>query len=384
MTTTSFNGGMNRLIYAPSDRNEDLLYATKFSAPDHFLYFEKGGRSHIALNALEYDRGCREAKVDCVINLTAWLKGISHPLKEPKGSLSPADWISWLLKFHGVQQISVARESSVSLVEGLRKKKIRVKVVDGVFFPEREIKRKEEIKALRHSLRVTSRLLERAIKVIRASKPNRFGRLKWGGGLLTSERMQAEIRMEAARYGFEAWHPIVAGGRQGCDPHERGHGPLRTKELIVLDIFPRDLRTGYWGDMTRTVVKGRASEAQRKQFDAVRDAQKLVFQKLKAGVNGQDMHSMVKTLFEKRGYTTGRIDDRYQGFFHGTGHGLGLEIHESPRLSSDPQKILEGHVVTVEPGLYYAETGGVRIEDVAWVRADNAEKLSQFPIRLEI
>ena len=373
---------MNRLIYAASKRNEDLLYATKFQAPDAFLYFEKSGTSHIVLNSLEYDRGCRQAKVDRVINLSAWPKRM---MRQPRGRTSSSeDWISDVLRRHGVKRVTVSPECYVGLVDGLKSNGIKVEVAKGSLFPEREIKRKEEIVAIRHALKVTGRLLERAIGVIRSSRPDRTGRLKWGGAVLTSERVQAEIRMEAARHGFEASHPIVAGGHQSCDPHERGHGALHARELIIIDIFPRDLKTGYWGDMTRTVLKGQANEAQRKQFAAVHAAHRRAFQKLKAGVDGRSVHRDVEALFKSRGYETGQMGGRYQGFFHGTGHGLGLEIHELPRMSGVSQRLRAGHVVTVEPGLYYRATGGVRIEDVAWIRTGGCERLSHFPVQLEI
>ena len=215
-----------------------------------------------------------------------------------------------------------------------------------------------------------------------ASRPD--GPFKVGWCSADLERVQAEIRMEAARHGFEASHPIVAGGHQSCDPHERGHGALHARELIIIDIFPRDLKTGYWGDMTRTVLKGQANEAQRKQFAAVHAAHRRAFQKLKAGVDGRSVHRDVEALFKSRGYETGQMGGRYQGFFHGTGHGLGLEIHELPRMSGVSQRLRAGHVVTVEPGLYYRATGGVRIEDVAWIRTGGCERLSHFPVQLEI
>ena len=135
----------------------------------------------------------------------------------------------------------------------------------------------------------------------------------------------------------------MAGGDQACDPHERGFGPLKADSLIILDIFPRDAKSGYFGDMTRTVVRGRASEAQRRLWETVRDGQALALKKMKPGVDGLKLHNEVKQLFTDRGFPTEIRNGRQVGFFHGTGHGLGLEIQEFPRFQKTVFK--PGHVL---------------------------------------
>jgi Xaa-Pro aminopeptidase len=182
-----------------------------------------------------------------------------------------------------------------------------------------------------------------------------------------------------------AANTIVAGGRQACDPHERGHGPLRAHEPIVIDIFPRSQKTGYFGDITRTVVRGHASDAVRKLYDTVLEGQKIAFEKIHVKVKTVDVHKAVQKFFVQQGYKTGRCNGRMEGFFHGTGHGLGLEIHEAPRVNASSTEILRpGHVITVEPGLYYPGIGGVRLEDVALVTANGAKNLTRFEKVLEI
>jgi Xaa-Pro aminopeptidase len=175
---------------------------------------------------------------------------------------------------------------------------------------------------------------------------------------------------------------IVAGGDQACDPHERGHGPLFANSLIILDIFPRDAASGYFGDMTRTVVRGRASEKQRDLWETVRTGQEMALKKMKPGVDGLKLHNEIKKLFADRGYPTEVRNGRQVGFFHGTGHGLGLEIHEYPRFQKTVFK--KGQVLTVEPGLYYPGLGGVRLEDVAVLTDTGMRLLSRFEKRLEI
>jgi len=200
--------------------------------------------------------------------------------------------------------------------------------------------------------------------------------------VLTSEILRAEIDSAILCAGGQPANTIVAGGNQACDPHERGTGPLRAHSLIILDIFPRDARTGYFGDMTRTVVRGRASEAQRRLWETVREAQMHAIKAMKPGADGGGIHDAVKDFFTANGYPTGLQNGRQTGFFHGTGHGLGLEIHEEPRFARTIFK--PGQVITVEPGLYYPGLGGVRIEDVVTVTGTGVRMLSRFPKQLEL
>jgi Xaa-Pro aminopeptidase len=208
--------------------------------------------------------------------------------------------------------------------------------------------------------------------------------LRLGVERLTSERLRTVIEQAVLAAGGIPAHTIVAGGVQGCDPHEQGHGPLRANQAIILDIFPRSARTGYFGDITRTVVRGRAGAELRRQWHVVKEGQEVAFRMLRAGAEGSVVHGAILELFEAEGFKTGFNGKRMQGFFHGTGHGLGLEIHEPPRVSPLPQRLEQGNVVTVEPGLYYPRTGGVRLEDVVVIGARGSRNLTRFPKFLEI
>ena len=372
---------MNRLIYAASEENADLFYATKFLAPDAFLYFEKGRRRCVAVSSLEYDRARLEAKVDEVINQSAVVEKLRRKKTRP---VTAAEWIVAVLREYGVRQFQVAPSFPLGLADPLRKRGIRLSVAEGGLFPERAVKKPAEVTAIEHVLRMTAELMEYAVGLIRQAEVRSDGVLLLQGRPLTSERVQILLRTEAACRGCDAMHVIVAGGRQACDPHERGRGPLRARELIILDISPRDLLTGLYGDMTRTVLKGRASEAQLRQFDAVRRAQRLAISHVRAGMDGKVVHAAVERFFSELGYATPRAHGHYEGFFHGTGHGIGLEIHEPPRVSVVPQKLKVHHVITVEPGLYYPAVGGVRIEDVVLVIPGGCRLLSHYPVQLEI
>ena len=227
--------------------------------------------------------------------------------------------------------------------------------------------------------------LAEGIQALKNSKIGRDRRIMYHGVPLTSEKLRAIIDIAIIQAGGLASHTIVAGGKQGCDPHEQGHGQLWANQPIILDVFPRSQKTGYFGDITRTVVKGKASEAIRKLYQTVFKGQEIGFAKMRHNVRGTDVHKAVQEFFDQQGYKTGKKNGRMQGFFHGTGHGLGLEIHEAPRVSlQSPDTLKAGHVVTVEPGLYYPELGGVRLEDVACVTRQAPRNLTKFEKVLEV
>jgi Xaa-Pro aminopeptidase len=270
----------------------------------------------------------------------------------------------------------------LGLARSLEKEGIQLEPVAGLFWKEREWKSEEELKELRRALVITETGMARGMEVLKAAEITKTGLLKWGGKTLTSERLRSEIDSAILRASGLPANTIVAGGIQACDPHERGYGPLRANELIILDMFPRDSRSGYFGDMTRTVVRGRASEAQRHLWETVRAGQQFALKAMKPGICGQKIHDEITAQFTKAGFPTEQHEGRWRGFFHGTGHGLGLELHETPRFSATTFR--KGQVLTVEPGIYWPGIGGARIEDVAALTESGVKVLSKFPKQLEL
>lgn len=366
------------LIVADSERSADMLYATRFFAPDAFIFLEARGKRSVVLSDLEIDRGRRDARVDKVIawsDVKARIKGLGK--KEP----GTGQVLAQFLKEKRVRRARVPYDFPSGLAVALADAGIRVAPVEGHFWPEREHKTAAEVKALGRALRITEAGMARAMEVLRAAKIR--GRdLIWGSRKLTSEILRAEIDSVVLRAGGAPANTIVAGGMQACDPHERGSGLLRAHELIIIDIFPRDARTGYFGDMTRTVVRGRAGEEQRRLWATVQEGQRIGFQGMKPGESGLAVHERIKRWFALAGYPMEQRNGRWVGFFHGTGHGLGLEIHEEPRFGRTTFR--PGQVLTVEPGLYWPGVGGCRIEDVALVMEKGVRKLSRFPQELEL
>jgi len=369
-----------RLMVGASEHCADLLYATGMFVPDPFVWLEVSGRSCALLSPLEVDRARAEARVQEVIDQGEMEKKSKREPAHPAERFLLA--LEALLRAKRVRSVAVPEWTPAGTVEWLRGEGIRVEVGAEPFFPEREIKTKEEITAITRGQRQAEAGMARGWEVLRAARVQRGGRLAWSGKALTSERLRGEIDAAVVRAGGLPARTIVAGGLQACDPHEAGHGPLRANEAVILDIFPRDQRSGYFGDLTRTVVKGRASEALRRQYDAVFRGQQLALKSMKAGADGAALHARIKEGFTTAGYSTEVREGRWVGFFHGTGHSLGLEIHEAPRFSAG--KFKAGQVMTVEPGLYFPGTGGVRIEDLVVITRSGIRNLTRCPKFLEL
>ena len=369
------------LIVADSERDANMLYAVGMFAPDPFIYLNCGGRPLIVMSDLEIDRARAQAPHCRVLSLSAYQRKLRAAGVKKTGS---ARIIRQILREKKIRRVLVPENFPFSLARDLKKLGIKLKPRADIF-PKREVKSADEVKKISAALTMAEVGMAEGMEVLRRAKTARDRKLIYHGVPLTSERLRAVIDCAILQANGLAANTIVAGGRQACDPHERGHGPLRAHEPIVIDIFPRSQKTGYFGDITRTIVRGRASEAVRKLYDTVLQGQKIAFGKIRAKVKTADVHKAVQKFFVQQGYKTGRRNGRMEGFFHGTGHGLGLEIHEAPRVSASSAEILRpGHVVTVEPGLYYPEIGGVRLEDVALVTANGAHNLTRFEKVLEI
>jgi Xaa-Pro aminopeptidase len=368
-----------RLIVAPSDTDADMLYATGIFIGDPFIFLEQNGKRTLVLSDLEIDRAKKNARAEEFVMLSDLEREVQGKSKQAP---SYEKVLAHFLTKRGVKRALVPANFPLGYANELKRRGIALETSNGLFWPAREKKTSEEIKLLERALRITEIGMKRAMEILKASTPAAGRKLKWSGKTLTSEILRAEIETAILRAGGIPTNTIVAGGDQACDPHERGFGPLKANSLIIFDIFPRDAKTGYWGDMTRTVVRGRASEEQRKLWGAVKDGQTLALKRIKAGVDGMSIHTQIIELFNRRGFATEVRNGRRVGFFHGTGHGLGLEIHEYPRLQKVTLKA--GQCLTVEPGLYYPGIGGVRIEDVVIVTKTGHKMLSRFPKVLEI
>lgn len=370
-----------RLIIADSERNANLYYATRFFAPDAFVFAQINGKRILVMSDLEIDRARLQAKVDEIVSIaklaaSAKKRGVERPVL--------MDVVDELFRGYQVKAVEVPSDFSFAYANALKKRGYALTAAQEPFYPERLVKTEEEIAHITRTLRVTEDALACAIELIRNSQIHSDGTLTIGGKPLTSELLRKTMQLMMMEKDCIGQHTIVAGGSQGVDPHNEGTGPLRANEPIVMDVFPQDSRTRYYADLSRTVVKGKASDKIKKMFDAVKAGQEIAFGMIQDGVDGSAIHRAILASFEKLGFKTGEQDGRMQGFFHGTGHGVGLELHEPPRISPTGDILKAGMVVTVEPGLYYADAGGMRLEDMVVVRQDGCQQLNESPKVLEV
>jgi Xaa-Pro aminopeptidase len=374
--------GENLLMVADSERDADMLYAVGMFVPDPFIYLRLNGKCHVVMSDLEIDRARKQARHCRVLS---WSKYRQKLKRDGVKSPGFAAVIRQVLREKRLKKILVPAGFPHGLARELRRKGVKVRVREDPFFPERQFKTADEVKKISAALMMAEVGLAEGIQALKNARIARDGRLYYHQVPLTSEKLRAIIDVAIIQAGGLAAHTIVAGGRQGCDPHECGHGVLRAHQPIIIDVFPRSQRTGYFGDITRTVVKGRPTEAARRLFDTVARGLELGFSRMEANTPAVEVHEAVQEFFEREGYKSGRRNGRMQGFFHGTGHGLGLEVHEAPRVGATSADVLRaGHVVTVEPGLYYPEIGGVRLEDIACVGSGRAKNLTKFEKVLEV
>jgi len=361
-----------RAMIANPEREADLYWRTGFRAPDPLIYVEIGDAKTLVVSDLELGRAKETARMDAVA-MTPYRERLKEAMATPP---TLADILHVYLEEHGAGSSSVVMPGSTAArhVDRLRDLGHTVTLGPSPFWPERRHKTEWEIQQIARAMRETERVLDLARRLIRGAKA-RDGVLHVDGEILTSERVRDFIQVELLKAGYAGDPPIVSCGDQATLPHEIGHGPLRSGETIILDVFPLSQETHYGADTTRTVVHGIPSAQVVNMHRAVADAVMAVLGHMKAGVDGKDLNQRVVDIFEERGFKTETVDGKPQGFIHGTGHGLGLDIHEQPRISKESQILELGDVVTVEPGLYYPGIGGVRIEDVAVVTAHGCRDL---------
>lgn len=382
--TTAKAAILEPLLYATSNQNADLRWFTTFDCCDPFLAFGCKGKRFGLTHRLEFGRMQTESRLDFVLLWDTVEQEIKK--KNPKKArVGLVDIILYLQKKMGIAGWRVPRDFPVFLFQQMREKRVRIEIASGPMFPERAIKTKEEVKLLTEANRVTALAHKRVRKIFTEAVVGPKNMLKWNGKTLTSEILRREIDLSCVAHGsVPVLSNIAAPGDQAVDNHFVGSGPIPAHAFVVVDIFPRMAASGYYGDITRTYMKGKASPEQRKHYNTVRKGQQIAFSKIKDGVCASVPFKAVQEFFIAQGFPPGEKNGRSEGFRHGLGHGLGLDVHEAPNMGSVAQELKAGQVITVEPGLYYLGRGGVRIEDVVLVTKTGCELLSHLPYSFEI
>lgn len=357
------------LIVATAEETSNLRYACGFTAPDAVVFLKHRATCHLVVPPLELGRAQQLGG-----RTRVWTPDDLDITAHERRTLS--GWALGLLRQLKLDSVQVSRTFPVQIARTLESKGIRIDVCDTPLFPKRVIKSEDEINNIREAQRAAVAAMRKAQQCIQQAHADQYGKLIWKNKTLTSERVRFEIDVTLLRRNCMAAETIVAGGRQGADPHERGSGPLYAGQPIVIDIFPQHREHGYWGDITRTVTNGDPHPDVLRMYRAVKKAQLEALGMVRPGARADRIHEHVDQVLKGAGFETSVKNGVAEGFFHSTGHGVGLDIHEAPRISSLRQTLKKGHVITIEPGLYYPSLGGIRIEDTVAVTADGCEMLA--------
>lgn len=371
---------MIRIIYA-STKNRDLFYTLKVEISDPVFFIETETKKYVFLDYREIDFFKEKNKNP---NIEAVLL---NPLLDEAAKIEDKTTNSnklalLLIKKFAKETGSFEAPSDFPLetADFLRTKGIAVSPKNP-FYPERAVKTQEEIFLLKETAKRTLNVFKKIEEILRNGKiDSKY--IRYNGEILTSEFLKKEAAIEMARQELiDSEGIIISSGNHSAIPHHPGTGPIKANQPIVCDIFPKSRTSGYFADITRTYIKGVPSKELEKMYEAVLRAQKNAVSHIKTGIKAKEIHGIANQTFQEFGFET----SREKGFVHSTGHGVGLEVHEQPSVGPNSEAVLEsGNVITVEPGLYYPEVGGVRVEDMFLVTETGAVCLTEHPRKLVV
>ena len=366
------------LLFGDSYKQPSVLWRTGFSVPDPVIYVEAEGRGTLLVSPMEFPRAQKQARVDSVRSVEDF--GWSEARQRDGQAAADVAVITAVLEEIGAGRVRVEPNFPLDLARALEARDVEV-VVDTDLDAGRRHKQPSEVEAIRATQAAAQAGVRRAQELLRGAEV-RDGMLYHEGEPLTSKVLITAIELELLRLGCAADGTIAAGGPGSADPHASDTGHLAANQPVILDIFPQDKTTRYFGDVTRTFVVGEPDDTWQRMHATVHEAYKTALSLVRAGAAGRDIHMAVSRVIYDAGFGTLVEGMRREGvptMHHGTGHGVGLEIHEPPRVADMPGVLEAGDVVTIEPGLYHPDYGGVRIEDTVLVTADGYENLTDLP-----
>ncbi len=373
----NLNGADAYLLSSESAHNADMYYATGFLAHDAFIYLNSGNEK-LLVSDMELGRAKNESRIKDVIPTSQYrIMDKIRTFKDVESAY--CEMIFEFLRSQNAKRIAVPYNFPVQTADCMRKAGFDVIPIKSPFREMREVKNEKEIAAIEKAQRAGEKALEEGIIAIK-NAAIKNGVLWQDDAPLTTETVRSIIERTLLSYGCEAPDIIIACGKGSSDPHWQGEGELLADEPIVIDMVPRSKKERYYSDMTRTVMRGTPGDELKEMYETVLESQVAAIKKIKAGVSGSDIHNIVCDVLEEKGFETARGKSGVftEGFIHSTGHGVGLDIHEGPSLSESGKELRAGNVVTVEPGLYYKEIGGVRLEDVVIVTKTGCKNLTMF------
>jgi Xaa-Pro aminopeptidase len=358
--------------YAASSKDANIYYLTSFLAEDPFLFLRKGEQSVLVTSSMEKARALKSSGVDRVLAREDFQKD-SFEMEVDRAT---PNMIASVLRECDIKRLGVNADFPVSLADELRRNGYEITPLSGSIEHSRSIKTAGELKHMAQVQRASEKALAAAITILAHSKISGDA-LRYKGRVLTSEQLKSAIGQSLINDACAPQDVIASSGEDSALPHLTGSGPVKADSTIVFDVFPQSTTSRYHADMSRTVLRGAAPPELFDMYSAVKEAQNLALNMLRPGISGAEVHLAVMDHFEQSGFRTDVNNG--QGFIHSTGHGLGLEVHELPFLNKRGGLLEKGNVVTIEPGLYYPNIGGIRLEDVAVITHNGNRNITQFP-----
>jgi Xaa-Pro aminopeptidase len=375
------------LIVADTVRSPELRHEVPLAVPDPFFYAEVGGKRSVIVSSLEAGR-IRDLGTDLEV-LALEDVGMDDLLKRGLDSYAVDLELNLnACRALGLEGAVTPAGFPLAAADHLRANGIEL-IADQPFFDtRRRVKTEHELAGIRRACRAVEAGIAVGVELLRGAQRSN-GVLTLDGEPLTCERVKLEVERAFAEHGAAADEFIVSHGAQTAVGHAGGSGPIASDDVVLFDLFPRDRESACYSDFTRTFAIGSPSDELREYHRLAKEALDLAVAAVKPGVKGSDIHRLVCDLFHEHGHKTQLHKEEGEalvdGYFHATGHGVGLEVHERPgvgRVESEP--LVEGDVIALEPGLYRNGYGGVRLEDLILVTASGAEVLTSFPYDFEL
>ncbi len=373
------------LIVGDTLRSPELRHEVPMGIGDPFLYAERNGARYIMIGSLEIPR---VAELDGYEIVAPEELGSDELMKQGLSRDQVAlELYARACKRFGIGEAVAPWTFPLEAADHLRASGIELRSDRAFFDGRRRVKNAAELEGIRRAQRAAEAGMSAARDLLRQAEPAAGGALVADGGPLTSERIKRAIEEAFIDNDCTAEEFIVSHGPQSAVGHNMGSGQILAGEPVVIDLWPRDRESACFADMTRTFVVGEPAEEVREWQRLVKEALDLAIEHTRPGIAGVELFRETCELFQAAGYPTQLSKEEgsqlHDGFFHGLGHGVGLEVHEEPNLGrTGSGELVAGDVVTVEPGLYRSGYGGCRLEDLLLVTQDGCENLTSFPYDL--